>query len=74
MKHKKVLTDYQENFIKENYLTMLDKDMGEHLGLTVNFLIAYRATKGLYKNVKPKVVKMDDGLFHHCSNKKTWAI
>lgn len=74
MKPKKVLTTYQEKFIKENYLKMLDKEMGEHLGLSVNFLIAYRATKGFYKNVKPKLVKMNDGYFHHCSNKKTWAI
>lgn len=57
MKPKKILSEYQINFIRKNYKKMTDKKMGKILGLSTIFLLSYRAKKKFSKNKKPGKLK-----------------
>lgn len=77
MKPKKVLTQYQKDFIKNNYLSMSFKDISAHTGLSENFLWAYRKEENLAKKknrIKPTGQFLDGGEYFNVDAKTNWAI
>ena len=75
MKPKPVFTQYQEDFIRDNYKTMRNIDIAKELGLKEPLLWKYKREHGFTKYKKAKVVKMAKrSRFFNVNEKENWAI
>lgn len=74
MKHQKYLTEYQKEFIKDNFKKMRDIDIGKELELSIIFLQAYRNRMGYLKKKRPAKILPIENEFFNVDLKENWAI
>lgn len=73
MKPIKIITDYQKQFIEDNFKTMTDKEIGEEIGLKETWICAYRNEHGMSKFKKhAKVVNIKDEIYFNVNKRWAW--
>lgn len=74
MKPVRMLTDYEKNYILDNYLTMSYQEIADHIGFKRTWIENYLSKMKRHKIRAAKVLEQEENGFFNVDKRVSWMI